>query len=85
MPVVLPDDPRVRDLRVPSRPLAAYDALIEAHGDRIIDLKIPGCRPTISPDGKHIAWGSGDHELDTAPLDTNTPMKFHAPDHTTAT
>ncbi len=49
--------------------------LIEAHGSRIIDLKIPGCRPCISPDGKHIAWGSGDHELDVAPisLDAETP------------
>ena len=49
--------------------------LIEAHGDRIIDLKIPGCRPRLSPDNKHIAWGSGDHELDLAPidLDAETP------------
>ena len=46
--------------------------LIEAHGDKIINLKIPGCRPSISPDGKHIAWGSDDHELDTAPLDTDS-------------
>jgi Tol biopolymer transport system component len=46
--------------------------LIEAHGDRIINLKIPGCRPSISPDGKHIAWGSEDHEIDTAPLDTDS-------------
>lgn len=46
--------------------------LIEAHGDKIINLKIPGCRPSISPDGKHIAWGSGDHQLDTAPLDTDS-------------
>lgn len=45
--------------------------LIEAHGDRIINLKIPGCRPSISPDGKHVAWGSSDHDLDTAPLDTD--------------
>ncbi|MGA2499012.1 MAG: hypothetical protein ABSH20_14820, partial [Tepidisphaeraceae bacterium] len=30
--------------------------LIEAHGDRIINLKIPGCRPCIAPDGKQIAW-----------------------------
>lgn len=37
--------------------------LIEANGDRIIDLKIPGCRPTFSPDGKHVAWGPGDHEI----------------------
>ena len=49
--------------------------LIEAHGNRIIDLKIPGCRPCLSPDGKHIAWGSGDHELNVAPinLDADTP------------
>lgn len=46
--------------------------LIEAHGDRIINLKIPGCRPSISPDGKHIAWGSEDHEVDTAPIDTDS-------------
>jgi len=46
--------------------------LIEAHGDKIINLHIPGCRPSISPDGKHIAWGSEDHEIDTAPLDTDS-------------
>jgi Tol biopolymer transport system component len=45
--------------------------LIEAHGDRIINLEIPGCRPVISPDGKFIAWGPGDHEIATAPLDTD--------------
>jgi len=43
--------------------------LIEAHGDKIIDLKIPGCRPCLSPDNKQIAWGSDDHELDAAPID----------------
>jgi Tol biopolymer transport system component len=45
---------------------------IEAHGNKIIDLKIPGCRPSFSPDGKHIAWGSEDHEVDTAPIDTDS-------------
>lgn len=45
---------------------------IEAHGDKIINLRIPGCRPSFSPDGKHIAWGSDDHELDTAPIDTDS-------------
>jgi Tol biopolymer transport system component len=45
---------------------------IEANGNKIVDLKIPGCRPTVSPDGKHIAWGSDDHELSTAPLDTDS-------------
>jgi Tol biopolymer transport system component len=46
--------------------------LIEAHGNRIINLNIPGCRPSISPDGKHVAWGSSDHDLDTATLDTDS-------------
>jgi len=42
---------------------------IEAHGTNIINLKIPGCRPCVSPDGKQIAWGAGDHEIATAPID----------------
>lgn len=48
---------------------------IEANGNKIINLKIPGCRPCLSPDGRQIAWGSGDHELVLAPieLDTETP------------
>jgi TolB protein len=46
--------------------------LIEAQGDKVIDLKIPGCRPALSADGKHIAWGSEDHELDTAPIDLDS-------------
>jgi Tol biopolymer transport system component len=49
--------------------------LIEADGPKIINLKIPGCRPCLSPDGKQIAWGAGDHELAAAPidLDAETP------------
>lgn len=43
--------------------------LIEAQGKRIVKLDIPGCRPCLSPDGKQIAWGAGDHELAVAPLD----------------
>ena len=43
--------------------------LIEARGDKIINLKIPGCRPCISPDGRQLAWGPGDHELAAAPID----------------
>jgi Tol biopolymer transport system component len=43
--------------------------LIEAAGTNIIDLKIPGCRPTFSPDGTHLAWGAGDHEIALAPID----------------
>jgi Tol biopolymer transport system component len=48
---------------------------IEARGTNIINLKIPGCRPCLSPDGRQIAWGSGDHEVVLAPinLDTEAP------------
>jgi Tol biopolymer transport system component len=42
---------------------------IEVHGTNIINLKIPGCRPCISPDGNQLAWGSGDHEIVAAPID----------------
>jgi dipeptidyl aminopeptidase/acylaminoacyl peptidase len=45
--------------------------LIEAHGNRIIDLKIPGCRPRFSPDGKQLAWGASDNEIAIAPIDTD--------------
>ncbi len=45
---------------------------IEAQGNKVIDLKIPGCRPTVSPDGQHIAWGCSDHEVTTASIDTNS-------------
>ncbi len=43
--------------------------LIEAHGNRIINLKIPGCRPSFSPDGRQIAWGAGDYDIVAAPID----------------
>jgi hypothetical protein len=43
--------------------------LLEARGSKIINLKIPGCRPCLSPDGKQIAWGPGDHEIAVAPID----------------
>ncbi|MHB8521592.1 MAG: TolB family protein [Limisphaerales bacterium] len=46
--------------------------LIQAHGDKIINLGIPGCRPCLSPDGKQIAWGPGDHELAAAPIDLDS-------------
>ena len=45
---------------------------IEARGNKIINLKIPGCRPCLSPDGKQIAWGPGDHEIAVAPIDLET-------------
>lgn len=62
--------------------------LLEAHGDRILNLKIPGCRPCLSPDGKQVAWGAGDHEIAVAPIDTTAetpvvgPWRLHIKDET---
>ncbi len=42
---------------------------IEAKGNGIYDLGIPGCRPCFSPDGSKVAWGPGDHEISVASLD----------------
>jgi Tol biopolymer transport system component len=41
---------------------------LEAHGSKIVNLKIPGCRPCLSPDGRQIAWGAGDNEIVAAPI-----------------
>jgi Tol biopolymer transport system component len=62
--------------------------LIEAHGTNIINLKIPGCRPCLSPDGRQIAWGAGDHEIAAAPIDLEAdhpavgPWRLHLKDET---
>jgi Tol biopolymer transport system component len=45
--------------------------LIEARGNRVINLHIPGCRPCFSPDGKQVAWGAGDHEIGVGSIDTD--------------
>ncbi|MHC4176353.1 MAG: TolB family protein, partial [Planctomycetota bacterium] len=47
---------------------------IEANGTKVFDLKIPGCRPDISPDGKRIAWGPNDWELRVGDLDFTGPQ-----------
>ncbi len=36
---------------------------IEVNGSRVVDLKIPGCRPASSEDGKHLCWSSDDHTI----------------------
>jgi dipeptidyl aminopeptidase/acylaminoacyl peptidase len=46
--------------------------LIEAHGNKIINLKIPGCRPRFSPDGHHVAWGASDNEIASGTVDTDS-------------
>jgi hypothetical protein len=52
---------------------------IEAHGNKIINLKIPGCRPCLSPDARQIAWGSGDHEVDVAPINLEADLPSVGP------
>jgi len=47
---------------------------IEADGTKVFDLKIPGCRPDVSPDGKRIAWGSDDFEISIGDLDFSSPL-----------
>ena len=47
---------------------------IEADGDRIIDLKLEGCRPNLRHYGKKITWGHGDFCAGVADLDlSGTP------------
>lgn len=41
----------------------------DSDGLGVRDLKIPGCRPDISPDGKQIAWGASDWDLRIGDLD----------------
>jgi len=48
---------------------------IAVEGDKVVDLKLDGCRPNISPDGKKITWGHGDFCAGIADLDltSSTP------------
>lgn len=46
---------------------------IEARGQRVVKLNIPGCRPDVSADGKRIAWASGDFSLSIGDLDLSAP------------
>lgn len=41
---------------------------VEAEGLRVVDLKLPGCRPDLSPDGKHVAWGASDWTMRWVPV-----------------
>ncbi len=42
---------------------------IEAQGNRVQNLGVPGCRPDVSRDGKKIAWGAGDCVLKIGDLE----------------
>ncbi len=59
---------------------------IEAEGQGVYDLAIPGCRPDISPDGKRLAWGASDWALRIGDLDFSdaTPKVLNARDVVTS-
>ena len=45
----------------------------EVAGLQVTDLKIPGCRPDLSPDGKKIAWGASDWDIFAGDFDVSGP------------
>lgn len=51
----------------------------EAHGTKVYDLHLHGCRPDFSPDGKKIAWGLSDWDLSIGDFDVSsgTPKVTH--------
>lgn len=42
---------------------------IEAKGARVHNLRLAGCRPDVTADGRRIAWGYGDFAVGVADLD----------------
>ena len=46
---------------------------IAADGEKVVDLKLDGCRPNVSPDGKKVCWGHGDFCAGVADLDFSGP------------
>lgn len=46
---------------------------IEGNGEKVYNLKLPGCRPDVSHDGKRIAWGCSDWALRIGDLDFSGP------------
>jgi WD40-like Beta Propeller Repeat len=47
---------------------------IAAKGEKVVDLKLDGCRPNVSPDGKKVCWGHGDFCAGVADLDYSGPQ-----------
>ena len=46
---------------------------VAAQGKEVFNLKIPGCRPHVSPDGKHVAWNASDFVIRVGDLDFSGP------------
>jgi len=46
---------------------------LESDGNRVVNLKLPGCRPDVSPDGRKVAWGADDFTIRVGDLDFTGP------------
>ena len=46
---------------------------VEVNGKGVFNLNIPGCRPDVSPDGKHISWNASDFTIRVGDLDFSGP------------
>jgi TolB protein len=46
---------------------------VEANGQGVFNLNIPGCRPDVSPDGKRVAWNASDFVIRVGDLDFSGP------------
>jgi len=46
---------------------------ISAHGKEVFNLRIPGCRPHVSPDGKRVAWNASDFIIRVGDMDFSGP------------
>jgi Tol biopolymer transport system component len=54
----------------------------EANGNRVVDLKLLGCRPNLRRDGKRVTWGHGECCVGVADLDldSSTPKATNVHD-----
>jgi len=46
---------------------------VEVDGDRVLDLRIEGCRPNLSPDSTKITWSMDDRTVCVADIDFSAP------------
>lgn len=46
---------------------------VEVNGNGVFNLKIPGCRPDVSSDGKHVSWNASDFTIRVGDLDFSGP------------
>jgi len=47
---------------------------VQSRGTKVFDLKVPGCRPDVDPDGNKIVWCPDEKVLWIGVLDLTTPV-----------